>query len=346
MLSGRVMTGHRQAAAFTRIDWVREQLITKVGIDPYPGTLNLLLDTAADQATWAGLKATQGCPVIPPNSEWCRARCYPVRIGDRLPGAIIFPEVPDYPEPQVEVIAALPLRQMLSLADGDQLTLELPQPISVRAVIFDVDGTLVDSVEAYRVVAERAAAPYDIPITREVVCQALNTNHPTFWELVVPGDQPNQAEIIAALKKEAMRQWPDVLREYGGIFPGLRETLEELKRQSRRIAIVTGSHGGSLQPLKEAGLMGFFEAIITGGDVERRKPDPEGLLKCLDVLQVSPDETVYVGDTPTDVRASRAAGMASVAVLTGAGDSALLSAEGPDRIIYSQARLLEVLNLG
>jgi phosphoglycolate phosphatase-like HAD superfamily hydrolase len=89
--------------------------------------------------------------------------------------------------------------------------------------------------------------------------------------------------------------------------------------------------------------MDFFETVITGQDVERRKPDPEGLLKAALALKLKPSEVMYVGDTAVDVQASRAAEMTSVAVLSGAGDSALLSAEGPDRIIYDCARLLEVL---
>lgn len=314
-----------------------------MGIDPYPGTLNLILDAPAALGAWVRLRTNSGYLVTPSDSQWCNARCYPVRIAGKLPGAIILPEVPDYPEAQVEIIAALPLRRRLSLTDGDLLSVEIAQPLSARAVIFDVDGTLVDSVEAYRVVAERAAAPYGISITREIVCHALNTNHPTFWELVVSADHPDQVELIAALRQEAMRQWPQVLREHGGIFPGLRETLEWLKNRQTRIAIVTGSRGGSLQPLREAGLIDYFETIITGRDIKRRKPDPEGLLKCLDNLQIKPDETLYVGDTPTDIQAGHAAGMASVAVLTGAGDSALLSIEGPQRIIHSHAQLPEIL---
>jgi CTP-dependent riboflavin kinase len=156
MLSGRVVTGLDRGASFTQIDWVRDQFITKLGIDPYPGTLNLMVDSPADLAMWAEVKAGSGYFIIPPTSEWCNARCYSVRIAGKLPGAIILPEVPNYPNAQVEVIAALPLRKQLSLVDSDHLSLEIAQPIPVGTVIFDVDGTLVDSVEAYRVVAERA----------------------------------------------------------------------------------------------------------------------------------------------------------------------------------------------
>lgn len=127
---------------------------------------------------WDALKTEPGHSVVPPGPGSCRARCYPVRLNGRLPGAIILPEVPGYPQGQVEVIAALSARETLSLRDGDRVTLEVIEPLPVRAVIIDVDGTLVDSVEAYRVVADQAASPLGIAVTRDDVCRVLNTDQP------------------------------------------------------------------------------------------------------------------------------------------------------------------------
>jgi HAD superfamily hydrolase (TIGR01509 family) len=342
-LTGQVVTGMGQGASFTQLDWVRPQFMTKLGIDPYPGTLNLRLHHPADLTRWVGLKHQVDCLIVPPDSAWCEARGYPVCIAGRLPGAIIVPDVPGYPETQVEVIAALPLRQEFCLTDGDSLALETSQPLSIQAVIFDVDGTLVDTVDAYHTVAELAAAPHGVSISREMVRFALNNNHPTFWELVTPLEHPNRLELMEAMKQEAMRCWPEVLRQHGRIMPGLRQTLETLQSRGLRLAIMTGSQSGSFLPLREEGLLDFFEIIVTGTDVVRSKPDPEGLLKCAAALGIAPGQAVYVGDTPTDVRASRAAGMAAVSVLSGAGDSALLSAAGPDWLIYSHARLPEII---
>jgi phosphoglycolate phosphatase-like HAD superfamily hydrolase len=291
---------------------VRQQFIEQLGIDPHPGTLNLILDAPADLERWAALKVTPGRAVIPPDAQWCNARCYPVRIVGQLPGAIVFPEVPGYPEAQVEVVAALPVREFLSLRDGDRLSLEA-SPLPVRAVIFDVDGTLVDSLEAYRVVAELAAAPLGLPITSEVVRHALNTGQ-NFWEMLLPADQPDRAEMIKRLRDEAVRHWPQVLRDHGRVFPGLRQTLESLQAQGMRLGIVTGSREGVFQPLREDGLMDFIAAVITGKDVQRRKPDPEGLLKCRSV-GVQPREAVY--GRHADVSTVSTA----VAVLSGAGSN-------------------------
>ncbi len=344
VFAGRVVSGWGQGASFTQLDWARTQFVHRLGIDPYPGTLNLILDAAADLQVWNELRATPGIPITALEAGRCNARCYPVRVGNQVPGAIVLPEVRDYREDEVEVIAALPLRETLSLVDGDRLALRLNSPLRVRAVLFDVDGTLVDSIEAYHRVAELAATPYGISIPREAVRHALNTNQP-FWELALPADLADRAVLMQRLKEDAARQWQGALRAYGRTFPRVRETLEALHRRGARLGIVTGARSSSLQPLDESGLSKLFDAIITGKDIQRRKPDPEGLHRCAEMLGIAPSEAVYVGDTPVDIQASRAAGMGSVAVLTGAGDSALLSAAGPDWIISSLGELSGILDL-
>jgi len=116
-------------------------------------------------------------------------------------------------------------------------------------------------------------------------------------------------------------------------------------RRAACLGIATGFDEASYEPLHREGLIGYFAAAVTGGDVEPRKPDPEVLLECAAALGVEPPEAVYVGDTPLDIAAAKAAGMAAVAVLTGAGDSALLSRSGPDRIIASVALLPDLLEV-
>jgi HAD superfamily hydrolase (TIGR01509 family) len=343
--SGPVVTGRGEAAGFTRLEWVRAGLLRELGIDPYPGTLNLLLDTDDDRARWAALQARPGVRIDPPDAEFCGARLYPVRVEGIIPAAIVLPDVPGYPAPQVEIVAALSVREMFGIADGDRVAVEASEPVEVRAVIFDVDGTLVDSLTAFRIVAERAAAPYGVSITDAAVREALNTTR-SFWDVALPGDHADRAAAIDALTRKAARLWPAVLSEYGRVFPDAGHVLRTLRDRGARLGIVTGSRRRSLEAIRDAGWLDVFDAVVTGEQVQRRKPDPEGLLACAAALRIDPCDAVYVGDTPLDIRAARAAGMFAVGVLTGAGDAPLLSASGPDRLIASLARLLEVVTVG
>lgn len=342
-ITGRVATGRGNARGFTGIPWVREQLIGRLGIDPFPGTLNLVVPPGA-AGRWAEASREPGVRLDPPDATWCGARCYPARLSDHLPVAIVVPEVPGYPAAQIEVVAAVPLREALSLSDGDEVTLATSGPVVVSTVIFDVDGTLVDTVIPLRIVAERAAAPHGIAITEAVVREALNTNH-SFWDLVLDPDRPDRRELSQALSRRAMDLWPSVVAEHARVFPDVAALVAALRARGARLGIVTGGHGPSLAPLRDEGLLDHFEVVITAAHVARRKPDPDGLLKCLAALGVAPGDAVYVGDTPPDVEAARAAGMAAIALLAGAGDSARLSACGPDRIVASHARLLDILEI-
>ena len=336
--TGRVVTGRGEAAGFTQLDWVRDRFVAELGIDPYPGTLNLLVEGEADARSWSALRSRPAVRVDPPSGPFCSARCHAVRLDGWLPAAIVVPEVAGYPPAQVEIVAAVPVRRTLGLADGDGVALETTEPLDVRAVVFDIDGTLVDSLDAYRIVAERAAAPYGVAITEAVVREALNTTQP-FWELALPADCVDRGATMAALTREAARLWPAVLREHGRVFADAGPVLRALRDRGAKLGIVTGSRRGSLQALRDAGLLALFDAVVTGEDVQRRKPDPEGLVRCLTALQIDPPDAVYVGDTPLDVQAGRAAGMFAVGVLGGAADSARLAACGPYRVVASLTRL-------
>lgn len=113
-IRGIVREGRGEGRKFTQLDWVRRQTRAKLGFDPYPGTLNLVTtDRAALDASAAR------AIVIEPEPGFCVARCYRVRVNGRVDAAWIVPEVVGYPSDQVELIAAVSLRDALGLKDGD-----------------------------------------------------------------------------------------------------------------------------------------------------------------------------------------------------------------------------------
>lgn len=124
-LTGKLVSGVGEAKGFTRLPWALAQFVAKLGIDPYPGTLNLVLDDTAERAKWALVKADGGIVITPPDRKFCDAHCHKVRVQGRVDGAVVVPAVPGYPDAQVEIIAAVNLREALGLADGDAVTLDL-----------------------------------------------------------------------------------------------------------------------------------------------------------------------------------------------------------------------------
>ena len=341
-LSGRVVTGTGQAAGFTELIHAKQQFLDKLGIDAWPGTLNIILEDERTLANWQSLRKGRGISINSPDGNNCHARSYPVHIDNRVTGAIIYPEIKDYPEDQVEVITSVSLRRHLSLNDGDRLRLDVITPVRVSNILFDLDGTLVDTVGAFYLLAKMTGAEFGLEVSREGMYETLNQGI-SYWDHVVPESVENRSGMMHRLNDRAMELWPGIFKDYARAFPGVSETLSGLKAAGYRLGIVTGSGERSLDLLYGQGVARLFDAVITGADVEQRKPDPEGLQKCLGRMGADPADTIYVGDSVIDVQASHAAGVVPIGVLTGAGTSASLCKAGAYRIIGSHQQLAGLL---
>ena len=354
-IRGTVVTGRGDAARFTRLDWVVHALKTHFGIDPHPGTLNLRLLDEPACAAWQALRAAgsarsagsagsagsarsvRSVQINPPEAAACGAQCYALQLGG-LPVAAVVPDVPGYPDDMIELVAALPLREVLSLTDTTSVAIHAPVPLAPRLVLFDVDGTLIDSMQAYVVIAEAAAAQEGLTVPRGDVMQALAFGR-MLWDRTIPADHPDPAGVTKRLMQSARTLWPDTMRTHCRPFAGLDRTLAALRANGLRMGVVTGARPEIMALLDQAGLGGYFETVVSNVDVKRRKPDPEGLLLAAERLGIAPAEALYVGDSPIDIEAATAAGMRSVGVLTGAGTSAMLTRVKADRLIGSHALL-------
>src|SRR5664279_3688703 len=288
MIEGRLVRGLGQAAHFTRVDWVRRQFVELAGIDPFPGTVNLILDDDGNRSRWRSWCEHAGARLAREDLSFCEANFYPARVEGRIPAAIVVPHVDDYPFDKVELVAALPLCRHLALEEGMRVRIELCRP-------------LADTIGAYFEIARVAASAHGFEITephvRESLCSGGN-----FWKGIVPDAHPDGAEVRRALTAHAACEWPRVLREQGRMFDGLVDTLDALKRKGVALAIVSGARSEVLELFRDNDLLARFDAVILGADVARRKPDPEGIVKALDMLGVAPGEAVYVGDAPVDIQ--------------------------------------------
>ena len=127
IIRGRLATGIGQGRYFTQLDWARRQFIEKVGVDPFPGTVNLVVGDAASMSIWSLLKNEPGARINNPNDgpHDCDARCYRVLIEGRIEAAIVVPEVEGYAPGLIEMIAAVGVRDALGIADSDPVRLEI-----------------------------------------------------------------------------------------------------------------------------------------------------------------------------------------------------------------------------
>jgi CTP-dependent riboflavin kinase len=124
-IRGKIVEGLREAGNFTQIFWVKKQFVSKLSIDPYPGTLNLEVVDPESLHNFKNLKGKKGIEIMPEDPSFCSAKCYPVLIRGQLKGAIVLPLVEAYPQNKMELISSQNIREAFSLEPGDVLEVEI-----------------------------------------------------------------------------------------------------------------------------------------------------------------------------------------------------------------------------
>ena len=125
IITGKIVSGSREGAYFTQIDWVLRQCDEKLGFKPYPGTLNLEI-SAEDLPIIESLDKEKGIALVSPDPKFCNGKAIPVSLGE-ISAAIIIPEekVRVHPKNIIEIIAPLNLKASLNFRDGDSITVAL-----------------------------------------------------------------------------------------------------------------------------------------------------------------------------------------------------------------------------
>jgi pyrophosphatase PpaX len=183
-----------------------------------------------------------------------------------------------------------------------------------HAVLFDLDGTLIDTVELIVRSAQFAFADRNGPRPTEAEwISGLGTPLVTqFREWAV--DESEVTRLVARYREFQMAHHDSLTRPY----EGMREALDALRAQGHPVAIVTSKLNAlARRGLACTGIGDHFTCIIGCDDCTRHKPDPEPVLIALDRLGVSPERAAFVGDSPFDMAAGNAAGVYSVGALWG-----------------------------
>ncbi|MGZ5445436.1 MAG: HAD family hydrolase [Thermoanaerobaculia bacterium] len=208
-------------------------------------------------------------------------------------------------------------------------------PMNVRAVLFDWDGTLVDTAEASYRCYVRLFEELGVAFDRETYARTYSPNwYQTFRMLDLAEEHWPHADA---------RWLAHFAEEEVALIDGARELLDRLHARGLATGIVTS--GSKERVLRELDTHRFaFHECVFGSDVKEKKPHPEGLLLCLGRMRVAAEEAVYVGDSPEDVAMARAAGVYSIAVPGGYPNREALLASRPDRFAKSLREVLSVLS--
>jgi AHBA synthesis associated protein len=205
-----------------------------------------------------------------------------------------------------------------------------------RAVVFDLDGVLVDSFavmrEAFTIAYAEVVGPGEAPF--EEYNRHLGRYFPDIMKIMgLP------LEMEEPFVRESYRLAHKVV-----VFDGVVEVLRALRRRGLGLAVATGKSGPRARSLLDGlGMLPMFDHVIGSDEVARPKPAPDIVLRALDLLGVQPENAVMVGDAVTDLASARSASVTAVAALWGEADADELLAASPDAALHRPVELVSLL---
>ena len=205
----------------------------------------------------------------------------------------------------------------------------------LKAVLFDMDGVLFDSMPNHAYAWSHAMTEYGLQMTREEVYMnegrtgsgTINMLAQRFWGRDATEEEK---QLIYEAKSKVFNSLPEAKP-----MPGALETLQAVKTKGLKIVLVTGSAQTSLLEKLERSYPGFFhqELMVTGFDVKLGKPYPEPYLKGLQKAGIKPEEGIVVENAPLGVQAGHAAGIFTIAANTGPLADEVLKNAGADIVL-------------
>jgi phosphoglycolate phosphatase len=208
----------------------------------------------------------------------------------------------------------------------------------VTAIIFDLDGTLVDSSEAIVECINHALSQKQRPpAPAHVIRKSIGT---PLEDMFAPFTDSDPAELVRPYREHYKR----VFLEKTHLLPGVKEVLDAIKKRGHRLALATTKPRYFAEPILEhLGVGHLFDAVAGGEEVSLLKPAPDLLFLAMERLRAKSDETLYVGDHPVDIAAANSASLKIICVTTGFWSRTELEAQNPTTIVDNLQELLALL---
>jgi phosphoglycolate phosphatase len=220
---------------------------------------------------------------------------------------------------------------------------------NVKVILFDLDGTLIDSVPQLYFAVQKALASKQLPevsltqvrdwigngadiLLKRAICQQYH-----FTDI--------DEELFQQVKKEFDHQYQlGIDRDYS-LYPAVQETLAKLRSAGYLMAVVTNKPDQFVQPLlKSAGIADFFTYTLGGGCLPAKKPDPLPLQYLCEKFNVKSIEALMVGDSKNDIQAAKAAGIPVVGLSYGYNHGEPIEKSDPDFVLHHFDELVSLLN--
>lgn len=218
----------------------------------------------------------------------------------------------------------------------------------IKAFIFDIDGTLVDTAQLHINSWIRAFKEFGLDIPSDKIQSQIGRRATEIAEAIVPKNKQDEVASIVEKKRLVFREYYPKIKP----FPMVKELFELLNKNGIKLALATSTTRRDAEFYTEIlSIENLVGATITAEDIEHSKPNPEIFLKAARRLEIDPGESVCVGDSPHDMAAAKNAGMLAIGVLTGGYTRKELQETGADEIyrnigdLYKNFSLKHLTNL-
>jgi pyrophosphatase PpaX len=198
---------------------------------------------------------------------------------------------------------------------------------SIRTILFDLDGTLIDSIRLILDSYHHTLSQHQVPArSDEDWLKGIGT--PLHVQFAEWRETPERLEAMIATYRAYNLKHHDSMVT---VYPGVLEAIREIKTAGMATGLVTSKNRlGALRGLQLVGLEALMDVLVCADEVTNPKPHPEPVEKAVALLGADPKATVYVGDSLHDMRSGRAAGVKTAAALWGPFGRAHLEAAEPD----------------
>ncbi len=207
--------------------------------------------------------------------------------------------------------------------------------------IFDLDGTLLDTLDDLADSVNATLRYFSYPLrTREEIRKFVGNGMRNLIQLSLGGVPENFEDILAYFKKYYGENSQRKTKPYEGIV----EVLQYLKSRGKKTAIVSNKADYATQALTKNYFNGLIDLAIGENEQAgvRRKPFPDSVLKAMDFFGANKDNTLYIGDSETDIQTAKNAGLRCISVVWGFRDKEYLIKEGATKIITKPCELINL----
>ncbi len=210
--------------------------------------------------------------------------------------------------------------------------------MATKAVIFDLDGTLLNTLDDLYISVNHALKHYNYPLRdKEEVKSFIGNGIRDLMTRACPENVENFEEVLAFFKEHYSIHSQDNTRPYDDIM----ELLTTLNEKGVKCAIVSNKFDGAVQELKDKYFLGLIEVAVGESPLVKKKPAPDSVLKVMEILNVNNDEVIFVGDADTDIETSKNASIKCISVLWGFRSKEFLKEKGGSIFVNKPLEILE-----